>query len=168
MQPIPPIPLDAAAFAPFGELVADATAQSIFPVNDGRALRHARLATHKSNAAADLRQEISLYRVRPNTWPVEVAYFERHPLSTQLFYPLGTAPYLVVVCASDATGAPDTDTAIAFMGGAGVGINYHPGTWHYPLVTLQHEADFLMLMAESGTAADCEIARLARPLLVQP
>ncbi|MBC7499049.1 MAG: ureidoglycolate lyase [Herminiimonas sp.] len=160
-------PLSSTAFAPFGELVADATAHSIFPVNDGRALRHARLATPKSISAAYLRQEISLYRVACSPWPVEVAYFERHALSSQLFYPLGSAAYLVVVCASDALGAPDPLTAIAFTGGTGCGINYHPGTWHYPLVTLGQQSDFLMLMAESGTEADCEIAWLAQPLLVQ-
>ena len=90
-------PLSAKAFAPYGEMVSPASAQSVYPVNDGRAQRFAHLATQES-LRTGLSQELSLYRVQPSTLPLEVGYFERHPLSSQLFYPLCASRYLVVVC----------------------------------------------------------------------
>lgn len=158
-------PLGAEVFAPYGELVGPASARSVYPVNDGRAQRFAHLATQESRRTG-LTQELSLYRVSPSTLPLEVGYFERHPLSSQLFYPLCASRYLVVVCASAPDGSPDAASAVALLAEAGVGINYHAGVWHYPLVALDAGGDFLMLMAQGAGAQDCEIAPLPTPLRV--
>ena len=160
-----PCPLSADVFAPYGELVSPASARSVYPVNDGRAQRFAHLATQES-LRTGLTQELSLYRLTPSTLPLEVSYFERHPLSSQLFYPLCASRYLVVVCAAAPDGRPDATRAVALLAEAGVGINYHPGVWHYPLVALDQGGDFLMMMAQGGGEQDCEIAPLPTPFRV--
>lgn len=158
-------PLSAEVFAPFGEMVGPSCARSVYPVNDGRAKRFAHLATQES-LRPGLTQELSLYRVSPSTLPLEVAYFERHPLTSQLFYPLCASRYLVVVCPAAPDGTPDAVHAVALLAPAGVGINYRAGVWHYPLVALDEGGDFLMMMAQAGGAQDCEISPLSTPLRV--
>lgn len=158
-------PLTADVFAPFGELVGPHSARSVYPVNDGRAQRFAHLATQE-RLRTGLTQELSLYRVSPSTLPLEVAYFERHPLSSQLFYPLCASRYLVVVCPTASDGTPDAANAVALLAPAGMGINYHAGVWHYPLVALDQGGDFLMMMAQAGGEQDCEIAALPTPLRI--
>ncbi|MEO7952948.1 MAG: ureidoglycolate lyase [Polaromonas sp.] len=157
--------LTAESFLPYGEVVSTASARAVFAVNDGRARRFAHLATQQSHPPA-LTQELSLYRVSPSNLPLVVSYFERHPLSSQLFYPLSPTRYLVVVCPAAADGQPDAGRAHAWLAGSGIGINYHAGVWHYPLVALDQGGDFLMLMAQSGGMQDCEIAQLAAPFSV--
>lgn len=160
-----PCALSVDVFAPYGELVSPASARSVYPVNDGRAERFANLATQESRGSG-LTQELSLYRVTSSTLPLEISYFERHPLSTQLFYPLCASRYLIVVCATASDGTPDAASAVALLAEAGIGINYHAGTWHYPLVALDQGGDFLMMMAQGGGDQDCEIALLPAPLRV--
>lgn len=159
--------LTAENFLDYGEVVSAASARAVFPVNDGRAQRFAQLATQKSHPPG-LTQELSLYRVSPSTLPLVVSYFERHPLSSQLFYPLCATRYLVVACPSAADGQPDASRAQAWVASPGIGINYHAGVWHYPLAALDEGGDFLMLMAQSGGLQDCEIATLATPFSVRP
>lgn len=156
---VSPRPLTAAAFSAYGEVVSTANAQKVLSVNDGRAQRYTRMATQRS-LASELKQEFSLYRLSPSRLPVEASYFERHPLSTQLFYPLCSARYLVLVCPALANGMPDAARAQAWLAEPGVGINYHAGVWHYPLVALDEGGDFLMLMAEGAGAQDCETAAI--------
>lgn len=161
-----PWPLTAAEFSPYGEIVSTASARAVFKVNDGRAERFAHLAVQHS-LTPGMKQELSLYRLTPTTLPLNVSYFERHPLTTQLFYPLCAARYLVLVCPSAANGTPDAAQAKAWVAEPGVGINYHPGVWHYPLVALDDGGDFLMLMAEGAGAQDCEIAPVPISLRVE-
>lgn len=160
-----PRALTAAEFSPYGDIVGTQSARAVFKVNDGRAERFAHLALQQSVAPA-CKQELSLYRLNPSTLPLDVSYFERHPLTTQIFYPLCAARYLVLVCPSAADGSPDAARAQAWVAPAGLGINYHPGVWHYPLVALDEGGDFLMLMAEGAGAQDCEISALATPMRV--
>ena len=162
MRSIRPRPLDRAAFGPFGDVVeADGAGM---PANDGRARRFAGLATFAATAPSP---ELSIYRVEPSALPLTVDYMERHPNTTQLFFPTEGKDYLVVVAPSGALGEPDPAGVAAFVGRPGQGINYRAGTWHYPIVALQAPAAFLMLMWETGTTDDCQTARLAIPVRIE-
>jgi ureidoglycolate lyase len=164
---IAPRLLTATEFSAYGEVVSTANARKVLAVNDGRAQRFTRLATQHS-LTTDLKQELSLYRLSPSSLPIEANYFERHPLTTQLFYPLCNARYLVLVCPTMADGMPDAAHAQAWLAEPGIGINYHAGVWHYPLVALDDGGDFLMLMAEGAGAQDCETAQLSITVRVNP
>lgn len=160
------LPLTAEAFCRFGTVVAPRGPSR--PANDARAQRFYGLAPlrHDDDATTP---ELSIYRVTPSTLPLALDYLERHPGSSQLFFP--TAPsqarYAVVVAPSRADGSPDASGLIAFEGRAGQGVVYAPGTWHYPIVALDETADFLMLIFESGTARDCETAPIPPHELVE-
>ncbi len=157
-------PLCAAAFSPFGRVISAHGACR--PANDARAQRFFNLAplAHEADAS---RAEVSIYRIAASALPVRVDYLERHPLSSQVFMPTGAARYLVVVAPSDAAGAPDIGGLLAWVGKSGEGVVYNPGVWHYPLISLDASADFLMLMWESDTAADSELAQLKTSIEVR-
>jgi ureidoglycolate lyase len=91
--------------------------------------------------------------------PFTVRTLEKHPLSTQLFVPLGAERYVVVVALGDA--APDLSTLSAFLASGKQGITYHPGVWHHTLMALDQPTDFSCLVWEDGGRDDCSVHELA-------
>lgn len=160
---IRPRPLDRDAFRPFGDVVESGGAGET--ANDGRARRFRGLARFVAEAPTP---DLSIYRLAPSALPLTVDYMERHPRTTQLFFPTAGAGYLVVVAPCDARGAPDPAGIAAFLGRPGQGVNYHAGAWHYPIVALDTPAAFLMLMWEAGDPDDCQVVRLAAAVSIEP
>ena len=133
--------LTAEAFAPFGQVVEVPRAGGRL-INSGTAWRFddvAALALHHNGGRALL----SLFRVQPAALPLRCTRLERHPLSSQLFLPLGERPFLVVVARGER--APDPATLRVFLTNGRQGVNYAPGTWHHPTLALDTETDFLVL-----------------------
>jgi ureidoglycolate lyase len=162
MSQLIPRPLPSRAFAPFGDVLRFDPATSR-PVNDGNALR-ADLPARLAFSAGQPR--LALFRVEAQTLPLAVAVLEQHPNSSQMFFPVSADRFLVVVAPQTPGGAPDISRAEAFIGQRGQGINYHAGVWHAPIVALHADGDFLMLIWEQDTPADCLIERLRVPLQV--
>jgi ureidoglycolate lyase len=133
-------PLTRAAFAPFGQVIETAGAVRK-PMNAGRAERYANLAQVEV-AGPGGRAAISLCRSDPAPLPYSFDLVERHPLGSQAFYPLSANPFLVMV-APDEDGTPGTP--LAFITGAGQGINLRMNTWHGVLTPLIASADFLIV-----------------------
>ena len=158
------VPLTAAAFAPFGAVISD-TGSAGRSVNEGRGERidFAAGLVHATGAHSP---SMALYRIVASHWPVRIAVMERHPLTAQMFHPLGGASSLVVVAPDAADGGPDMARARAFVAGPDQGFVYAPGVWHLPLVSLHRPGLFSMLMWETGDARDCEIVAISTPLLV--
>lgn len=149
---VSPEPLTAAAFAPFGQVVA-AEGASI-AANQGTARRFdwaARLANLRPGA----RPNLAVFRSTPKPLPFPLRVLERHPYSSQAFLPMRCARYLVIVAPAGADGLPALDGVRAFECRPGQGINYEVGVWHHPIVALDDEADFVMLAWEDGSAGDC-------------
>jgi hypothetical protein len=97
-------PLTAAAFAPFGRMVA-AGPEPTRSVNVGTADRldqHGHFA-HRTDTGLPT---LAIYRCRPQPVPVAVPLLERHPLTTQTFLPLRVARWLFVVAPARSDGLP--------------------------------------------------------------
>ena len=43
----------------------------------------------------------------------------------------------------------------AFLATAQQGVNYHPGTWHHPVLALNRESDFLVI-DRGGDGPNCD------------
>jgi len=140
MRTIHPQPLTAASFAPFGDVIELAGAQSI-PINAGTTTRFHDLATVDVLAEGG-RPLVNLFRAQPRVEPVQLSLMERHPLGSQAFMPLGDAPYLVVV-AEDEGGRPGA--LLAFITTGWQGVNYARGVWHHPLLALGAVRDFIVV-----------------------
>lgn len=146
-------PLNAAAFAPFGDVLAPPTAR-------GRDYFDAGLG----NARAGARASLSMSRVAPLAQlPLKATMLERHEFSSQSFVPLDVSRWLVIVAPAAPGGGPDAAKARAFVAGPGQGITYHVGTWHHGLTVLDREARFAVFMWRDGTAGDEEFVPLAEP-----
>jgi ureidoglycolate lyase len=153
-------PLTVDAFMPFGRVIS-AGLKAGTSANQGTALRFdfcADLVSTRPSAKANLAVFSSVAR----HLPLEAKVLERHPCSTQVFLPLRCTRYLVCVAPTLPTGEPDLTGLRAFVCDTGVGVAYAPGTWHHPMVALDHDAEFAMLAWEDGGPRDCE----TRPLEV--
>ncbi|MFZ2101482.1 MAG: ureidoglycolate lyase [Oricola sp.] len=133
-------PLTKEAFAPFGDVVTTDGAE-LRLINNGSTERFHDLAKIDVTDGGG-RAIVSLFRGQPFAPPVDIAMVERHPLGSQMFFPLGDRPYLAVV-APDADGTPGAP--LAFLCPPGIGVNYAKNTWHHPLLSLRAVSDFLVV-----------------------
>jgi ureidoglycolate lyase len=151
MKLLTPAPLTAEAFAPYGDVLHCDTAAELRHINYGHTERFHNLA------ALDLAQDggvplVSIFRTKPMERPIRIRVMERHPLSSQAFYPLSGRPYLVVVA-----GRGDFDAANlrAFIAAGDQGVNYHRGVWHHYSLSLGATSDFLVI-DRGGPEANCD------------
>jgi ureidoglycolate lyase len=139
------------AFAPFGDVI-DCEAGHHYTINDGFAERYHDLA--KVDVAADGgRPLINIFRAKPRPLPLRIATMERHPLSSQAFVPLMPRTFLVVVAAAGPV--PAAADLRCFRTHGLQGVNYAAGTWHYPLIALETEQDFLVI-DRGGPGKNCD------------
>ena len=155
MKKLLPEALSAAAFAPFGELIAVDAAKRHFSINGGNTERYHDLA--ELVPGPDGKLIVSIFRGLPRQLPFAIEMMERHPLASQAFVPLNAQPYLVVVARPGP--APGPDDLRAFLARPGEGVNYAPGTWHHPLLALNEICDFLVV-DRSGPGNNCDEVRI--------
>ena len=147
-------PLEAHAFAPFGDVIEAGGPGRPRTINEGFAERFddlARLDTGREGGHPAL----SVFRARPRALPLQLRLVERHRLGSQAFVPLLAQRFLVVVAAAGP--APDVAQLRCFMTRPGQGVNYAAGTWHHPLIALDAGGEFLVIDRGGPLAAgDCE------------
>ena len=122
-------PMEARAFAPFGDLL-EATGDPDRLINQGLCGRWHDRATLD---IADGRTGISLFKSETRHLPYLLDMMERHPQGSQAFIPMSPDPFLVIV-APDAGGTPGRP--LAFRTEPGQGINIARNTWHGVLTPL--------------------------------
>ena len=138
-------PLTKTGFAPFGEVIEIDGAQH-FPINQGFAERFNDLARVDAETV-----NISIVVANPRPKPIAITLMERHPLGSQIFYPLQDRPWLVVVC-----GDPkDRNSFRAFAATGRQGINYARNAWHHPLLVFDADSRFLVV-DRKGPGANLE------------
>ena len=138
-------PLTSESFAPFGNVIETAGAETLL-INEGTTQRFHDLAA--IDVGADGGHPItSIFRGQTRFTKtgdvIEIKMMERHPLGTQAFYPLQDHPYLVVV-APVASGVSPTDLR-AFRANGNQGVNYKRDLWHHPLLVLADGHEFLVI-----------------------
>lgn len=156
MITLKPEMLTAAAFAPYGDVLSTETARALRQINYGNTDRYHDVA--RLDLTADGGQPlVSIFRSRPLPRPIEIKVMERHPLSSQAFYPLSQHHYMVVVAPA---GEFDARQLRAFIAAGTQGVNYARGTWHHYSLSLDHEADFLVI-DRGGPEKNCDEVFLA-------
>lgn len=133
-------PLDAAAFAPFGD-VLEVAGEPARIINQGLCGRYHDLAT-LDFAGAGARAGVSLFLSEKRTLPYRLDMVERHPLGSQAFLPMTYEPFLVIAC-PDEDGRPGRPRA--FMTAPGQGINFRRNTWHGVLTPLSEPGLFAVV-----------------------
>lgn len=144
-------PLSAAAFGPFGDVIESA-GHAPLAINAGTCERFDDLARVDVFEAGG-RPLISIFRAAPRPLPLEVRLLERHPHSSQSFYPLDARPFLVVV--AEGAGRPRAADVRAFLCSGAQGVNYRRNTWHHALIALGQVSRFLVV-DRGGPGENCE------------
>jgi ureidoglycolate lyase len=139
MHRISTAPLTKAAFAPYGEVV-EREGADLVTINQGFATRVNDLA-QIDVAAGGASVNVSLFVAKARPLPIDVKLMERHPLGSQLFFPLQDRPWLVLVCSDPLV----TATYRAFEASGRQGVNYARNVWHHPLLVLTDEERFLVV-----------------------
>ena len=149
MTSLEPQPLTKASFASFGDVVEMDGAEH-FTINQGFAERFTNLANVDVSREGGL-VNISVVAAKPRPRPIALQVMERHPLGSQIFYPLQDKPWLVVVC-----GEPkDRASFRAFSATGRQGINFARNAWHHPLLVLDAGSRFLVV-DRKGPGANLE------------
>ena len=127
-------------FSKFGDMI---TTDDIKPleINNGYAKRFdgiANLDTSKDNGETT----ICIFSALKRSFPMKIDMMEKHPLGSQAFVPMKETTFLVFVAPEG--GKPNLSAAEAFIVPPGIGINYNPGTWHFPLIATE-DMNFLVV-----------------------
>jgi ureidoglycolate lyase len=146
-------PLTAEAFAPFGDVIQTAGHVPRM-INEGTCERFDDLALVDvlANGGQPL---LSIFKAAPRPLPFEVRVLERHPLSSQAFYPLDSQPFLVVVAENDGTGTPWSRGIRAFRAAGNQGVSYRRNTWHHALLAIGQTSRFLVV-DRGGPGENCD------------
>lgn len=136
-----PTPLTPSSFAPYGDVLEAGPWIAPQLINEGNTQRFHNLAELTLDDSGG-KPGISLFRSRPLQHPLTLKTMERHPLSSQAFYPLSGRPFLVAVAPA---GELNPAAISVFLASPTQGVNYHPGTWHHYSLALEQESDFLVI-----------------------
>ncbi|MBL8894309.1 MAG: ureidoglycolate lyase [Rhizobiales bacterium] len=139
MNRLKPSALTSKAFAPFGDVVAIDSAEH-YSINQGFGERYNDLA-HIDVAAERGEVNVSIVTAEPRPFPIDIRLMERHPLGSQIFYPLQDRDWLVVV----AEDLSNIASFRAFRATGRQGVNYARNVWHHPLLVFDRKSRFLVI-----------------------
>ena len=105
---------------------------------------------------------ISIFSALKRTFPMKVHMMECHPLGSQAFIPMKETTFLCFVAPSGEK--PDLEKIESFIIPPGLGINYKPGTWHFPLISTE-DMNFLVV-DRKGAGENLKIQKLEAEDLV--
>ena len=73
---------------------------------------------------------------------MKVDMMEKHPLGSQAFIPMKETTFLAFVAPEG--DKPDLNKVESFIIPKGIGVNYNPGIWHFPLISTE-DMNFLVV-----------------------
>jgi len=137
---INPKPITKENFSKFGDMITTADIKPI-EINEGYAKRFdgiANLNTSKDNGETT----ICIFSALKRSFPMKIDMMEKHPLGSQAFIPMKQTTFLVLVAPEGSK--PDLNKIEAFIVPQEIGVNYNPGTWHFPLIATE-DMNFLVV-----------------------
>ena len=118
-------------FSSFGDIISTKDVKPI-DINEGYAKRFDDLADIDiSNDEG--KAIVSIFSALKRNFPMKIDMMEKHPLGSQAFIPMKETTFLVLVAPQG--DAPDINMIKSFIVPPGIGINYKPGIWHFPLIS---------------------------------
>ena len=137
---IKPVSITKDNFSQFGDVISTKDIKPI-EINNGYAKRYdgiANLNTSKDNGVTT----VSIFSALKRNFPMKIDMMEKHPLGSQAFIPMKETTFLAFVAPNG--DKPDLNKIEAFIIPLGIGVNYKPGTWHFPLISTE-DMNFLVV-----------------------
>jgi len=127
-------------FKKFGEIISTKKIKPI-NINNGYAKRFDNLC--KINTSLKKGNTImSIFSTRKRKFPMNIKMMEKHPLGSQAFIPMKETKFLVFVAPKGKK--PNVKKIESFIIPKQTGINYKPGIWHFPLISIKN-MNFLVI-----------------------
>ena len=137
-------------FNEFGDILSIENEINHTIINNGFTQKYnlSKFIGNKNNAYNKV--AISIFRGLRRSNPLKINMLECHPLGSQSFMPLNGGKWVVIVCKGDSK-EPNLKDLKCFIANKNQGVNYYPGTWHHPLITLEENQDFMVVDRKNGT-----------------
>ena len=131
---IKPVKISKENFANYGDLISTNNVKPI-DINNGYAKRFDDLAN--INTLKDQGKTIvSIFSALKRNFPMKIDMMEKHPLGSQAFIPMKETTFLAFVAPQNIK--PEIKKIESFIIPPGIGINYKPGIWHFPLISTEN------------------------------
>ena len=137
---VKPIKISRSNFSAYGDLIS---ADDINPmdINAGYAKRFDNLANVDTSSEGG-KTIVSIFSALKRTFPMKIDMMEKHPLGSQAFIPMKETTFLVFVAPKGKK--PDINKIKSFIVPKQTGVNYKPGIWHFPLISINN-MNFLVI-----------------------
>jgi ureidoglycolate lyase len=142
---IKPIEITRKNFAAYGDLISSDNIKAI-DINAGYAKRFDNLANINTSRDGG-KTIVSIFSTLKRTFPMKIDMMEKHPLGSQAFIPMKETNFIVLVAPPG--DKPEISKIESFVVSRGIGINYKPDIWHFPLISTEN-MNFLV-MDRKGT-----------------
>ena len=137
---IKPIPITKENFSKYGDMISTKDIKPL-EINSGYPQRFdgiAKLDTKEQNCETT----ISIFSALKRNFPMKIDMMEKHPLGSQAFIPMKETTFLAFVAPQN--NKPEIEKIESFIISPGIGINYKPGIWHFPLISTE-DTNFLVI-----------------------
>jgi len=131
---IKPTKITKEKFAKFGDVISSENIEPI-DINSGYAKRFDNLVNINTSKNGG-ETIISIFSALKRSFPMKINMMEKHPLGSQAFMPIKETTFLSFVAPEG--DLPEIDKIKSFIIPPGVGINYKPGIWHFPLISTEN------------------------------
>ena len=137
---IKPVPITKENFLKFGDVISTKEIKPL-EINNGFAKRYDGIA--KLNTSSEKGETtISIFSALKRNFPMKIDMMEKHPLGSQAFIPMKETTFLVFVAPEG--DIPNLNKIESFIVPPGIGVNYNPGIWHFPLISTE-DMNFLVV-----------------------
>ena len=127
-------------FKKFGDLISTKKGKPI-KINNGYAKRFDNLCSINTSLKKG-NTIMSIFSAKKRKFPMSVKMMEKHPLGSQAFVPMSATKFFVFVAPKGKK--PNTKKIESFIVPKQTGINYKPGIWHFPLISIKN-MNFLVI-----------------------
>ena len=147
-------------FQLFGEVLSTENKKSI-AINDGFASKFPDIVKLDTNEAEG-ETSVHIFVAKKRQFPLQITMLENHPFFSQTFIPKNNTPFIVVV--APPSQEPVIENIKAFITDGDQGISYSRGVWHFPLISLKDNAQFVVIDRKYNSDKDsmkqCTVSKI--------
>jgi ureidoglycolate lyase len=136
-----PEALTAENFSQFGQVIS-CEQKDYLTINNGYAKKYPDLATIDTQEDGGT-TTVHIFVAKKRQFPLQIMMLEKHPFFSQTFIPKDNLPFLVVV--APAADEPNIEDIRTFISNGEQGVNYSRGVWHFPLISVKDDAQFIVI-----------------------
>ena len=152
--------LTADNFQLFGEVLSTENKESIL-INDGFASKFPDIVKLDTKEAEG-ETSVHIFVAKKRQFPLQITMLENHPFFSQTFIPKNNTPFIVVV--APPSQEPVIENIKAFITDGDQGISYSRGVWHFPLISLKDNAQFVVIDRKYNSDKDsmkqCTVSKI--------